>query len=91
VTRETRELHIKELCDSAMQRIDSALAGESTTTLSPGDLRSIRSEVQDMRSAMSPKLYKPSFARFILDSYQGGDALTEFLLDLSYQYNQRLK
>jgi hypothetical protein len=91
VTREARERQIEDLCDDAMQKIDSALTGQSTTTLSPDELRSIRSEVQDMRTALNPKVYKPSFARFVLDSYQGGDALTEFLLDLSYQYNQRLK
>jgi hypothetical protein len=44
-----------------------------------------------MRNALSPKPYKPSFGRSVLDSYQGGDALTDLLLDLSYQYNQRLK
>jgi hypothetical protein len=44
-----------------------------------------------MIATLDPRVYKPTYPRFVADSYQGGDELTESLLDLGYQYSQRLR
>lgn len=82
---------ILDLCQTALGRIDEALTGTASTTLSQAELRNIQEEIIQMASTLDLQTYQPSYARFITDSYQGGDDLSNFLLDVSYQYNQRLR
>lgn len=91
MSRATREVAVREMCDAAVARIDSALAGSASTILEHPILDSIRAELLQMSDAVNPRAYKPSYPRFVTDSYEGGDPLADFLLDVAYQYNQRLK
>jgi hypothetical protein len=87
----SRRERVLGLCQTALKRIDEALVGNAPTTLSHADLTHIKQEVTHMASTLDPRVYKPSYGRFITDAYEGGDELTDFLLDVSYQYSQRLK
>ena len=86
-----RRKAIAALCQKAIDSVDEARAGRVATSLTPAELTNIRNELLQMLTILDPRIYRPSYARFLGDSYQGGDSLTENLLDLSYQYNQRLK
>jgi hypothetical protein len=82
---------VRALCKAALGSVNDALAGKVATSLSSGELTNIRSELHQMMTTLDPRIYHPSYARFLGDSYQGGDKLTDSLLELSYQYSQRLK
>jgi hypothetical protein len=91
MSHNARRQQIADLCAEGMKKIDEALAGTRATTLSGTELLNIRDELAQMQATLDPGVYSPSYSRFITDSYTGGDPLTDFLLEISYQYQQRLK
>ena len=86
-----RRKAVAALCQTAINNVDEARAGKVATSLTSAELTNIRNELLQMLQILDPRTYRPSYARFLGDSYQGDDSLTDALLDLSYQYSQRLK
>jgi hypothetical protein len=91
MSHSSRRKQVADLCAEGMKKIDEALTGTRATTLGATALVSIRDELAQMHATLDPGSYGPSYGRFVTDAYTGGDPLTDFLLEVSYQYQQRLK
>lgn len=86
-------IKVEALCKRALSEIDGAIQkherGEDAD-LSIPVLQKIRVEIEKMLVSLNPQEYMPSYARFMLDSWEDKHGLVDFLAEVSYQY-KRLK
>jgi hypothetical protein len=87
-----RKASVFQQCEAAISRIDSAIINHEQNKpedLSVPLLRKVRVELLQMKDALSPSIFLPSYARFILD-WPAEHGLVKQLSDVAYQYG-RLK
>ncbi|KLV04645.1 hypothetical protein ABT56_14400 [Photobacterium aquae] len=84
-------IKVEALCRRALNEIDNAIQkherGEDAD-LSIPMLQKIRVEIEKMLVSLNPREYMPSYARFMLDSWEDKYGLVDFLAKASYQYKK---
>ncbi len=82
---------VETQCRLAITRIDEAILkhkhGESAD-LSIEILEKVKIEIEGMLTYLDPKKYSPSYAKFILDSWEDKHGLIELLIEVSYNYKR---
>lgn len=80
-------MKVEKLIDKAIQEIEDALK-KTSSSHAPMQLEKIKGEIKNMKSAMSPNNYQPSFPRMIVDSWDHNDQLGILLLGMSQEYKK---
>jgi len=82
----------RNLCAEAIERVDHAIDNHrkgQPDDLSIALLAKVRLELVNMKEALSPAIFMPSFGRFVLD-WPDKHGLIQLLAQVSYEYG-RLK
>jgi hypothetical protein len=85
-------LSLEQQCQAAIDRVDLAIRNHEQNMpedLSVPMLRTVREELFQMKAALSPSIFRPSYGRFVLD-WPDEHGLVRQLSELGYQY-ERLK
>lgn len=80
---------VKLLLEHSVEKVTYAISRHErneNAPLSRQVLLQIKKELEEMIRVMDPKIYKPSYPRFILD-WPDEKGLIEELIDVAYQYN----
>ena len=83
---------VERQCLAAIDRVDLAILNHQQNKpedLSISLLLKVREELIQMKNALSPSLFRPSYGRFVLD-WPDEHGLVRDLSDVGYQY-ERLK
>jgi hypothetical protein len=87
-----KKLTMEQECQVAIDRVDVAIRNHEQNRpedLSIPMLRKVREELVQMKAALSPSVFRPTYGRFVLD-WPDKHGLIRLLSDLEYQY-ERLK
>jgi hypothetical protein len=77
---------LSETMDRVRQAIASHERGEKAP-LSLALLRKVQAEVELMKQHLDPKVFKPSYPRFVLD-WPDETGLVKLLVDVAYAYEK---
>jgi hypothetical protein len=81
---------VEKQCLAAIARIDLAILNHQQNKaedLSIPMLRKVREELIQMKTVLSPSVFRPSYGRFILD-WPDEHGLVRQLSDVGYQYER---
>lgn len=87
-----KKVSVEQQCEMAIDRVDLAIRNheqKKAEDLSIPLLRKVREELVQMKAALSPSVFRPSYGRFVLD-WPDEHGLVRQLSDVGYQY-ERLK
>jgi hypothetical protein len=79
-----RQQYVLSLCESAI----AALQGSSNETFSDAMTTQLLDEIHQMSKALDPNDFLPTFARAVIDSYDG--PLADQLISLNYEYSRKI-
>jgi len=86
---------IKNMLNSAHKEVLSAIdlhKNGKKSSLSMSILINVKKELENMMEAMDPKIYVPSYPRFILDwPEEDKTGIVDCLIDASYRYKRMKK
>lgn len=85
-----KKLSVEQRCQAAIDRVDLAIRNHEQNKpedLSIPLLRKVREELVQMKAALSPSVFCPSYGRFVLD-WPDEHGLIRQLSDVSYEYER---
>jgi hypothetical protein len=91
-TMNDKKSSIEQQCRAAIDRVDLAMLNHEKNKpedLSLPLLGKVKEELIQMKTALSPAVFRPSYGRFVLD-WPDEHGLVRLLSDVGYQY-ERLK
>lgn len=84
-----KQLVVKNLCETAITRIDAAILNvDRGTGLPLPVLQKVRREVVSMRDVLDPKVFAPGYGRALLDWEDERNGLVDFLIEVKYHYDR---